>query len=325
MTSGARRTSGEFELIARWFERPVDDPGVLLGVGDDAALVEADATLAVATDMLVEGVHFLPSIAPRRLGHRALAVNLSDMAAMGARPRWFTLALSLPQADAAWVAEFAEGLHACAGAHGVSLIGGDTTSGPLCICIQMIGDVPQTLALKRSGAGIGDAIYVTGTLGDAAAGLELAQQAAADGELPEPSESRQLLDRYEIPTPRIEAGLALRGLASAAIDVSDGLVADLSWICAASDCAATIEVERLPLSTALQNYAPQRARTLALSGGDDYELCFTAPADAPVEEAFAALDVPVTRIGTCTSGEGVRCVLDGVPMDPGKAGFEHFR
>lgn len=323
MRAGKQQLPREFELIARYFRRPIVDPAVFIGSGDDAALVMPAGSVAMSTDTLVAGVHFLESIAPERLGWRALAVNLSDMAAMGAQPRWFTLALTLPHSDAHWLNSFAEGLYACADSFDISLIGGDVTAGPLCLSVHIAGEVAGTNVLKRAGAQPGDGVFITGSTGDAAAGLQI----AASGSVATP-DANFLFDRYEIPTPRIDAGLALRGLATAAIDISDGLVADLGRLCAASACGARIDVARLPLSKALQRHVgEQSARDLALCGGDDYELCFTVPKDvaARLTSAFESLSVEVTQIGECVSGEGIDCQLNGQPFPVTVKGYEHFR
>ena len=322
MSAGGNPSLGEFELIARYFNWPIRDPAVRLGPGDDAALVSPTQTLAIAADTLVSGVHFLADMEPARLGHRVLAVNLSDMAAMGATPRWFTLALTLERTDAWWLAEFSAGLRSTAERFGVELIGGDVTAGPLCLSVQMLGDVPVEAALRRAGARPGDAVFVTGTLGDAAAGLELARR----GTVAEP-DARWLVDRFELPEPRVGAGLALRGVATAAIDVSDGLLSDLSRVCQASGCAAEIDVASLPLSAALlSRESRQRARERALNGGDDYELCFTAAhaAEQLLRERLGAVGVAITRIGACLIGDGVSCTLAGQPFAAPAAGYDHF-
>jgi len=313
----------EFEIIERCFNIGVTDPDVMLGIGDDAALVRADGLLAVATDTLVAGVHFLEDIDPARLGERAVAVNVSDMAAMGARPRWYTLALTIPRADDAWLAAFARGLHGAAATHGLSLIGGDTTRGPLTITLQLIGSVAGGQGLRRSGARPGDRVFVTGSLGDAAAGLALLRASA-----PAATPAAQFLRaRFETPTPRVAAGLALNGLASAAIDVSDGLLVDLGRICQASGCAATVHVETLPLSPALRAVCPpEEAIGHALTGGDDYELCFAGAAE-DVEHIVAALeavDTPVTCIGVFEHGVGVRCLREGTEYTAPGTGYMHF-
>ena len=312
----------EFEIIARFFTRPA--PGAVLGVGDDAALVRAGhgMDLAVATDMLVAGRHFLLDTDPRRLGHKALAVNLSDLAAMGAQPRWALLALALPEADEAWLAAFAQGFLALAQTHGVDLVGGDTTHGPLNVCVTVMGEVPDGAALRRDGARPGDDVWVSGTLGDAALALaNLRQQVALA-----PHEAALVLPRLETPLPRVALGMALRGIAHSAIDVSDGLAADLGHILERSGLAATIEAARLPLSE------PLRAREgdalgWALAGGDDYELCFTAPPGVRevVEALGRDLGVALTRIGRTTAGAGLT-VLDGAgrPLPLARTGFDHF-
>lgn len=309
-------------MIARWFQRPSDDPSVLIGSGDDAALISASEPVAISTDTLVEGIHFLPTVRPERLARRALAVNLSDMAAMGARPRWFTLALTLPHTDAQWLESFAQSLHAYAAQFDISLIGGDMTTGPLSISISILGEVSRAEALTRSAASPGDAVYVTGSLGDAAAGLQIA---AADQD--ENADARYLRDRFELPTPRVAAGIALRGQAGAAIDVSDGLVADLGRLCAASGCGARINVNLLPISESLLRHAGrQAAREFALGGGDDYEICFTAAA-GDHDVLVASLEphgVPVTRIGECTAGHAVECLLQGERYELRRSGYEHF-
>jgi thiamine-monophosphate kinase len=313
----------EFEIIERCFNVSVNDPDVVLGIGDDAALVRADGLLAVATDTLVAGVHFLEDIDPARLGARAVAVNVSDMAAMGARPRWYTLALTIPRADDAWLTAFAGGLHGEAGRYGLSLIGGDTTRGPLTITLQLIGSVAGGQGLRRSGARPGDRIFVTGSLGDAAAGLACLRAGAPTSE----AALRFLRARFETPTPRVAAGLALNGLASAAIDVSDGLLVDLGRICQASGCGATVDVETLPLSAALLSVCPRdEAIGHALTGGDDYELCFAGAAEDAehIVAALASVDTPVTCIGTFEQGSGVRCLRKGADYAVAGTGYMHF-
>lgn len=314
-------TLGEFELIERFFTRAQTDLAVLNGIGDDAAVVDVDGPLVVAVDTLVGGVHFPPELEARAVGHRALAVNLSDLAAMGARPRWATLALTLPAADAAWIADFAEGFFDLAERFDVALIGGDTTRGPLCITVQVLGVLDGGPALERRGGRVGDGIYVTGTLGDAAAGLAaLAGAARACG-------AAQLIERLAYPEPRVGAGLALAGIAHAAIDVSDGLVADLGHLCRASSCGARVDVECLPLSTSLtESCTRERAYEYALTGGDDYELCFTVAVedDARVADLARSLATPMSRIGTLTPGHGVACLLHGEPMPLAETGFRHF-
>lgn len=322
-------TSPEFDLIARHFTRADDVPagGVLLGVGDDCALLQAepDFALAVSTDTLVSGIHFFPDVDPARLGHKALAVNLSDIAAMGASPRWFTLALTLPEVNHVWLSGFSRGLFSLADAANIRLVGGDTTRGPLSISLTVLGQVPRGEALRRDGARAGDDIWVSGTLGDAALGLQIVRDGIVIDGI-----TRQLpVDRLELPTPRLTLGVALRGLATAAIDVSDGLLADLGHICARSRLGANIRAAQLPCSAALQalGNGAQRWR-LALTGGDDYELCFTAPPErhANIREVSAALGLPLTCIGEMRTGEGV-VVRDasGEALTFAATGFDHFR
>jgi thiamine-monophosphate kinase len=314
----------EFDLIARYFS-PRTTHTVLAG-GDDAALIAPGAgmELAVSTDMLVGGRHFLEGADARGIGHKSLAVNLSDMAAMGAVPRWVTLSLALPAADEAWIAAFAEGFLDLAAEHRVDLVGGDTTRGPLNICVQIMGEVRAGSALRRSGARVGHQVWVSGTVGDAALGL-----AHLRGELAlDPLEAEYLLARLERPAPRVALGQALLGVASSAIDISDGLVADLGHIAERSEVRARVEWEAIPLSgTAQARRAEPRVLRCALAGGDDYELCFTAPADRhdEVRAIAARLGLPLTRIGAIEAGAGVD-VLDahGKPMPLAQRGFDHF-
>src|SRR5215469_8654765 len=267
----------EFDLIERYFRgcgaRRAD---VRVGVGDDAAILEfpAGSELVAAVDSLVAGVHFPHGSPPASVGHRALAVNLSDLAAMAARPAWALLALTLPQADESWLAEFAAGMAALARAHEVALVGGDTTSGPLCVTMQVLGHVPRSAALLRSGGRPGDALFVSGTPGDAAAGLGVEQgKLAAVGEA-----AKYLRERFLYPAPRVALGECLRRYASACIDVSDGLLADADKLARASGCGAQIAYEQVPVSEPLLHaVGEERARELALTGGDDYELCFSVP------------------------------------------------
>ena len=324
---------GEFELIRRYFQRPT--PRAALGVGDDCALLQADAghQIALSCDMLVVGRHFLPNVDPRTLGHKALAVNLSDLAACGARPRAFLLALALPQADAAWLQAFSQGLLALADAQGCELIGGDTTQGPLNICITVLGDVPvldgRSQALLRSGARAGDDIYVSGHLGDARLALEALLGHIA---LP-PAVLAQARQRLEAPTPRVALGMALRGVASAAIDTSDGLLGDLGHVLAASGVGASIDtscVQQLMACNAadLQGVlAPGVQLGYVLAGGDDYELAFTAApgARAAVQAAASASATPVTRIGVVQAEAGLRLVdAQGLPLANDYRSFDHF-
>lgn len=320
---------GEFELIRKFFQRPVHRSP--LGVGDDCALLAPapGMQLAVSTDMLVEGRHFFADVNPQLLGHKALAVNLSDLAASGAKPLAFTLALSLPRADAAWCQAFADGLFALADQHQCELVGGDTTQGPLTICITVFGEVPAGQALLRSGAQVHDDIWVSGSLGDARIALDALLRQHA---LP-PAVLAQARQRLEQPTPRVTLGLALRGIATSCLDISDGLLGDLNHILEASRVGARIDANitrgllrarRHPMMAAL---AMSRIDACTLAGGDDYELCFTAPSDAQaaVREAAAQAGVPVTCIGRIEAERGVRVMAPGGQQLPLRfAGFEHF-
>ena len=321
----------EFDLIARYFTRPVRNAA--LGVGDDCALLAPapGMQLAISSDMLVEGRHFFADVDPEALGHKALAVNLSDLAACGAKPLAFTLALSLPRVDEAWLAGFSRGLLALADAHGCELVGGDTTQGPLNICITVFGEVPAGQALLRSGARAGDDIYVSGTLGDARLALEaLLGHIHLPGELL--AQARQRLER---PTPRVALGLALRGIASSAMDVSDGLLGDLGHILRASGVGADIdadETSKLIAARALFTGATARfdmelLRQCTLAGGDDYELAFTAPPALRegVAGAAATAATPVARIGRISAEPGLRLAdAQGRPLAGRYASFDHF-
>ena len=320
----------EFRLIERLREltaQPRDD--VRIGIGDDAAVLAPPPgkDLVVAIDTLVEGVHFPPGTAAADIGWKALAVNLSDLAAMGASPAWALLALTLPRADAAFVEGFAEGFAKLAQPHRLALVGGDTTRGPLTISVAVHGFVPPGQALTRAGARVGDAVLVTGTLGDAAAGLHLLQHPRRDGDS-HAGLRGFLIERLNRPTPRLAVGTALRGQATACVDVSDGLLADLGHICVASGVAAEIEAALLPRSSALlELYDDTTALHFALSGGDDYELCFTAPAArvAELQAGLARLGCGATKIGRIVEGEGVRVrAADGAPLATDRPGWEHF-
>ena len=317
---------GEFALIDRYFRacgaRRAD---VVVGVGDDAALltVPAGAELVAATDTLVEGVHFPQGSPAASIGHRALAVNLSDLAAMGARPAWALLALTLPQAHEPWLAEFAAGFDALARAHEVQLVGGDTTRGPLCITVQLMGFAPCGTALQRSGGRPGDALFVSGTPGDAAAGLALVQ-----GRLRAPADSQHYLRaRFEMPSPRVALGERLREFASACIDVSDGLLADAAKLAHASGTGVEIQYAALPVSAALvQAAGAERAREFALTGGDDYELCFSV-----AEKNLAAFTQQLPpqrweyqRIGALRAAPGAAVLRDGSVMQFSHSGYQHF-
>ncbi|KAF1054014.1 MAG: Thiamine-monophosphate kinase [Delftia tsuruhatensis] len=317
---------GEFDLIRRFFQRPVHRAA--LGVGDDCALLAPapGMQLAVSSDMLVEGRHFFADVDPRLLGHKSLAVNLSDLAACGARPLAFTLALSLPRADAAWTEAFAGGLLALADAHGCELVGGDTTQGPLNICITVFGEVPPGQALLRSGARAGDDIWVSGSLGDARLALEalLGHTTLPPGTL---AAARQ---RLEAPTPRVALGQALRGIASSALDVSDGLLGDLGHILEQSRVGASLDTRLITPLLDAGRHTPLTIDLLhqcTLSGGDDYELCFTAPADRrdAVQAAGRDSATRVTRIGCIEEQPGLRLIgPDGAAMAPRWTSFDHF-
>jgi thiamine-monophosphate kinase len=318
---------GEFDLIARYFTRP--GRTAVLGVGDDCALLQPQhgMQLAVSSDMLVQGRHFLSTAPAADVGHKALAVNLSDLAACGAKPLAFTLALALPSVDEAWLAGFAKGLWALADAHGCELIGGDTTQGPLNICITVLGEVPPGDALLRQHAQLGDDIYVSGTVGDARLALEVFRGnlslQTADFEA-----ARARMDR---PTPRVSLGLALRGVANAAIDISDGLLGDLGHILQRSHVGAVIETawvqDSAAISDAMQTISFNKRLDFALAGGDDYELLFTAAPDQ-ADEVLAAAEqcgVSVTCIGRITPVAGLQVLdLQGLPLSRRFAGFDHF-
>jgi thiamine-monophosphate kinase len=318
----------EFEIIQRYFSRlGVARSDVALGVGDDAALltVPEGAELVAAVDTIVAGRHFLEDSDARSIGHRALAVNLSDLAAMGAAPAWATLALTLPSADPEWLERFSVGFSALAAEYAVALVGGDTTAGPLTVSVQIMGHVPRGSALRRSGARAGDLLAVTGTLGDAGAGLALATRALATHDS---SAAIELVRRFEYPAPRVEFGLAARGIATAAMDLSDGLAGDLPKLAAASDLAAHVEIERLPLSRALQSVTdPQQARDWALGAGDDYELLLAVPPDlfAGLAARAAQLNLRLTAIGELRRGNAVTWTRHGAEIDPRVRGYEHFR
>ncbi len=317
----------EFALIERYFRHcGVKRSDVRLGIGDDAALLECppDAELVATVDTLVAGVHFPDGSPPASVGHRALAVNLSDLAAMGARPAWALLSLTLPAADEAWLGEFASGLSALARAHGVALVGGNTTSGPLCISVQLLGHVSRGAALLRSGGQAGDSVFVSGTPGDSAAGLalELGQLTAAA------HTAKYLRERFLFPTPRVALGERLKGFVSACIDVSDGLLGDVGKLAQASRCGVEIELDSVPVSAALvEATGNARARALALTGGEDYELCFTV---RPHTVARMCQELPpeqwgYRRIGTLSATAGARVLAaDATVMDFSHSGFSHF-
>lgn len=319
---------GEFELIERYFTRP--PRRAALGVGDDCALLapRPGMQLAVSCDMLVEGRHFLSTVEPRRLGHKALAVNLSDLAACGAAPLACTLALALPRSDAAWLAGFADGLHALAEAHGCELVGGDTTAGPLNVCITVFGEVPAGAALLRSGARPGDALWVShaagGGIGDARLALE-----AFRGRVVLAGECFERVRRaMELPQPRVALGVALRGIASAAIDVSDGLLGDLGHVLRRSGVGARVDVDALPRSADLAAQPLELQRLCTLAGGDDYELLFTAPveAQARVLDAARTAGVAASCIGRIEAEAGLRLAdAEGRAVDHRWSSFDHFK
>ncbi|MED5621519.1 thiamine-phosphate kinase [Ideonella sp. BN130291] len=315
---------GEFDLIAKYFERPVRQ--AVLGIGDDCALLQPTPgmQLAISTDALVEGRHFLSTVAPERLGHKALAVNLSDLAACGARPLAFTLALAMPRVDERFLTGLAQGLFALAGQHGVELVGGDTTAGPLNLTITAFGEVPPQAALLRSGARAGDDVYVSGTLGDARLALEVFRGGCAL-----PADDFEAVRRaMECPQPRVALGLALRGVATSAIDLSDGLVGDLSHVLRRSRVGATLRLAQLPRSAVLAAQPEALQRLCLLQGGDDYELLFTAPPSQrdAVQAAAVRGRVAATLVGCIDAEPGLR-VLDAHGRRLGELGasFDHFK
>jgi thiamine-monophosphate kinase len=316
--------SSEFDLIARHFTRPAAN--AVLGVGDDAALIDVTngMDLAVSTDTMVSGTHFFPDVDPEALGHKSLAVNLSDMAAMGAMPYWAMLALTLPNVDHAWLAAFSKGFFDLAGEFNVSLIGGDTTRGPLTLTVTIMGEVPMGSALRRSGAKAGNDVWVSGNLGDAALAVAHRHGKLVLGE----SDYHEALLRLYEPTPRVALGQALRGLATSAIDISDGLLADLGHICRLSGVGATVELASIPVSTiGARHFASDAGLTAIVAGGDDYELCFTAPANAreSITDLTNVLGIPLTRIGQVKRGKGVSLLgADGKAVKVDGRGYDHF-
>lgn len=310
----------EFALIDAIARRVAARDDVVLGIGDDAAIlaVPAGRQLVVTMDALNAGVHFPDDTAPADIGWKALAVNLSDLAAMGAPPAWCTLSLSLPDGDAAWVDGFLDGFLALAALHAVALVGGDTTRGPLSVCVTAHGLIEPGRALRRDGARVGDDVWVTGTPGDAAGALA---QWRSGG-----TRDAALRARLDRPLPRVEAGRALVGLAHAAIDVSDGLLADLGHVCAISGVGAQIELDALPASPALVSaFEPAQRRVLQCTGGDDYELCFTAARERREDIATVDAGVAITRIGSIVAGDAVVArERDGQSWQPPRRGFDHF-
>ncbi|TXD82620.1 thiamine-phosphate kinase [Mitsuaria sp. TWR114] len=322
---------GEFDLIDRFFGRDAragrtEGGAVALGIGDDCALLTPTAghQWLVTADMLVEGRHFLSTVSPRRLGHKALAVNLSDLAACGATPRAFFLSLALPRVDEAFLAGFAQGLFELADAQGIVLAGGDTTAGPLNLNITAMGEVPAGQALLRSGARVGDDLWVSGTLGDARLALEVFRGTLSLSA----AQFDEVRLRMEMPEPRVALGKALRGLATSAVDVSDGLAGDLGHVLQRSNVGATLRLADLPRSAVLGAMPEDLQRLCLLTGGDDYELVFTAPPDARqrVLEAGRAAGTPVYRIGRIESAPGLR-VVDGLghPVQDLPRSFDHFK
>jgi thiamine-monophosphate kinase len=317
----------EFDLIQRYFTRPAKS--VVLGIGDDCALIRPPEGMgmAITTDMLCEGTHFFPDVDPRSLGHKTLAVNLSDIAAMGADPRWATLAVALPGVDEAWLAKFTDGFFALAARFGVELIGGDTTKGPLTLSLTMLGTYPIGHALRRDGACIGDDVWVSGETGGAALAVAHRRKRLT---LTGPCLS-YCANRLDWPEPRIALGRALRSIATSAIDVSDGLVADVGHLCERSKVDADINVDLLPASTAMKTSGVDAAtiRHAMLAGGDDYELAFTAPvaARSDLHAVASRLGLPLTRIGAIVAGTGAVRVSDaaGAPILLTAGGFDHFR
>jgi thiamine-monophosphate kinase len=316
--------SSEFSLIQRFFTKPA--PQAVLGVGDDAALlaISPGMELAVSTDMLVSDTHFFPDTDPRKLGWKALAVNISDMAAMGANPRWATLALALPRADEAWLSAFAGGFFACAKEFEVDLVGGDTTRGPVNLAVTIFGEVVRGQAIRRDGAKPGDDIWVSGMLGGAALALK-AMKGEVELETEHLEYCQRLLDQ---PQPRVALGLGLRGVATSALDISDGLLGDLGHILERSNVGAELCFDALPAHPALEPLLAETwAQQCVLAGGDDYELCFTAPRAKhdEIKVLEASLGIRLTRIGQITAETGLH-VLDaaGQPMQATKGGYDHF-
>jgi thiamine-monophosphate kinase len=314
---------GEFDLIRRFFTgQSVRRPETILGVGDDCALLRCPSgwELAITVDTLVAGVHFLPEADPESLGHKALAVNLSDLAAMGAEPGWATLALTLPEVDERWLEAFARGFFALAGRHGLELVGGDTTRGPLSITIQAMGLVPEGGAIRRSGARPGDLVYVSGPLGSAGLGLKIRLGQTA-------LEAADAVDRLEQPEPRVDFGRRLRGLASACIDISDGLAGDLGHILEASEVGAVLDWDCLPLPDSVRRYVADTGDwTLPLTAGDDYELCFTVPPARKdeMEQRLSDAGLAAVPIGRIEPEPGLKLRKDGRTIDLTPAGYEHF-
>lgn len=315
----------EFSLIQTYFARAMVRDDVVTGIGDDCAIVNPPVgrQLVMSIDTMVEGVHFLKDSKPEQIGVRVMCAALSDLAAMGAEPLWFTLALTIPEADPDWLYAFSDGVFSVSNRYDCSLIGGDTTRGPLTITVQVHGAVDKDKALRRAGARPDELIYVTGNLGDAAAALAVLQKRLTVS----PGVFSYLLKRYYAPTPRIREGEMLGGIASAAIDVSDGLYADLSKLCESSAVGALVDVSRLPVADLWSGYTSEQQRLQwALSGGDDYQLCFTVPREhvALLEGWIQEGHITATAIGKVTSKSGVVLVKDGKPYDVETKGYDHF-
>jgi thiamine-monophosphate kinase len=314
----------EFEIIRHFFTPEEKSDSVVVGVGDDGAVLRPDPgrDLVSVVDTLVFGIHYPTMLAAADVAYRAVAVNLSDIAAMAARPRWMTLALTLADSDPAWLDDFSRGLFAAADEHDLALVGGDTTRGSeTVVSVNIIGDVEAGKALTRSGAKPGDAIFVSGTVGDAAAGLSILQSG-----LPESDDVDYLLERFRRPQARVDVGTALSSIAHAAIDLSDGLYTDLEKLLSASGVAGSLEISDIPLSAQLTNLMDEEdALRFALGGGDDYELCFTASdADERIREVADGSGVTITRVGQVTKGSGLACTRNGEPYDYQDAGYRHF-
>ncbi len=314
----------EFEIIRRYFERESSDEDVRISIGDDGAVLRPspDRDLISVVDTLVSGIHFPQTLAAADVGYRAVVVNLSDVAAMGARPRWMTLALTLENADPAWLEDFARGLFEAADEHGMALVGGDTTRGSeTVISVQIIADVDPGKAMTRAGARAGDAIYVTGTVGDAAAGLSILQSG-----LPKSGDVDFLVQRFTRPAARVQTGAAISEFAHAAIDLSDGLYSDLEKLLVASGVAGSLELDDIPLSPhILRLMNDDDALRFALSGGDDYELCFTADVtEEQIREVSQRVGVAITRIGEVEQGSALRCLRHGETYEYQDPGYRHF-
>jgi len=325
--------TNEFAIINHYFKKhqmATKRSDVFLGIGDDCALLQPpnNQLLAVSTDSLLAGVHFPADTSPHAIGYKSLAVTLSDMAAMGAEPAWALLSLSMPDLDEAWLSEFSAGFFQLANQYDLQLVGGDTSRGPLSITIQVIGFTPPGLALTRSGAQLGDDIYVSGSLGDAGLALQMLTNETSLSLSLSLSDQEQIQQRLDYPTARVALGIALRNIASAAIDISDGLAADLGHILKQSNLGATIHVEQLPLSSALQTLEKNTAWQLALSAGDDYELCFTAPPAkaTKIKEIAAQTGCSLRKIGSIIA-EPVLNILDinGMKFILEQQGYMHFR